>query len=533
MLNKLQFSSVLLIITSLLISDLSIGQSYDTTNFNSPTGRQVINTGGNDEEGRRVLKRSDGTILFGVKTSPFVGDLRYEIYCLNQDGTRCNNFGTNGYVDNLGLPVVVRSIRDFSLEPGSDKIILAVGLQFESRPALIRLNADGSFDTTFGSNGSTVLPWPSNASMNAGGFYTVLCLTNNSGYILSYSYTPVGGDSNQVYYKLDSSGILDTNFGNNGLLELISNTTDFYSRAIVQDSPTSFLVTLEEYDSNNQVANSFVQKYDFSGNLVTAFGNNGNVSLVSAVLGTSMDVSSTGKIVVYGTYPPTFSSSGKQELNIAVLNTDGSIDTSFSNNSNGVNNYEFVTGDDHIANDVIFQPNGKLIVMYRASPNFAGYNSLLFRLNTDGSVDTTFSGTPGSPPNNFSLNASSSISEFFDMKLVDDGSLFATGFGNSFAPTFFDAWLVKVLIPGAALNTQDEESINMEVFPVPAKDELTIQSDQAIDQVIFYDMMGRELGKFKPENDIIRIDKLGVKNSMVMAHIYSDGSIISKKILIE
>lgn len=522
------------LVSILTCTGLSTAQSYDTTNFNSPSGRQVINTGGNDEWGERVLKRSDGTILFGVRSDPSFGDLRYEIYCLNQDGTRCSNFGTNGYVDNLGLPVVVRSIRDFSLEPGTDRIVLAVGLQFESRPALIRLNADGTFDNTFGNNGSTVLPWASNASMNGGGRYTVLSLNNNLGYILSYTYVVSGGILNHVLYKTDANGNLDTNFGANGLLEFINTSVDFYTEAIIQDSPTSFLMVIEEIDEINQVGNSFVQKYDFTGNLVPNFGSNGTVNIPTSALGTSIDISSTGKIVLFGTYRDVYSSSGEFELNITVLNPDGSIDMNFSSTSNGVNNYEFVIGDDHIANDVVFQPDGKLIVMYRTSPNIAGYNSLLFRLNTDGSVDTTFGGTSGSAPaNNFSLNASASISEFFDMKLADDGSLFASGFGNSFAPTFFDALFVKVLIPGAALSNIDIKNNSIEIFPNPVVETLNYNSKMPINSITVYDLSGRKLFESFPVDNQINLKRIGLGKSVYLVEFKSELTSTIKKVVIE
>ncbi|WP_124981006.1 T9SS type A sorting domain-containing protein [Nonlabens xiamenensis] len=525
---------VFFLFSILSINMLVSAQSYDTTNFNSPSGRQLINTGGNDEEGRRVLKKSDGTILFGVKTFSFIGNLRYEIYCLNQDGTRCSNFGTNGYVDNLGLPVVVRSVRDFSLEPGTDRIVLAVNLQFESRPALIRLNADGSFDSTFGNSGSTVLPWPSNAIMNAGGFYNTLCLGNNFGYILSHTYIAVGGILNHVFYKLDSNGNLDTNFGTNGLIEFSSASMSFVSEAIIQDSSTTFLISMAEFDNNTQVLNNVIRKYDFTGNVIPSFGTNGTVNIPNADLDKSIEISSTGKIVVYGTYPSTISSSGEQELNIAVLNPDGSIDTSFSSNSNGVNNYVFVPSTTHIANDVVFQPDGRLIVMYRTTPQVAGYNSLLFRLNTDGSVDTTFGGPSGSaPPNNFSLNASASISEFFDMKLVDDGSLFATGFGNSFTPTFFDAWLVKVLIPGAALNSPDIKPNEVEVFPNPVSEILHFKTDLSIQSISIHDLSGRELLKLEPNTTNINIQELGLNPSVYFLEFKGDLISTTKKIIVK
>src|SRR5206468_5937950 len=76
----------------------------------------------------------------------------------------------------------------------------------------------------------------------------------------------------------------------------------------------------------------------------------------------------------------------------ARLNTDGSLDTSF--NGTGTAIISFAGGSD-IANDVAVQADGKIIVAGRADVGATlgqGYNLALARYNTNGTLDSSFNG---------------------------------------------------------------------------------------------------------------------------------------------
>ena len=108
-------------------------------------------------------------------------------------------------------------------------------------------------------------------------------------------------------------------------------------------------------------------------NIINAFG-------VGASL-QSIVVQSDGKIVVGGTF---FTASGVPQPGIRRLNTDGSLDTTFT---------PFIVFNGSVILDMEIQPDGKII----AGGVFAGAglpeNGV--RLNTDGSIDPTFSSQSG------------------------------------------------------------------------------------------------------------------------------------------
>ena len=95
-------------------------------------------------------------------------------------------------------------------------------------------------------------------------------------------------------------------------------------------------------------------------------------------------VQADGKILVGGDFS-TFGTNGSpdQRGRLARLNTDGSLDTSFI----GLN----VTGPSGIVDDIVVQPDGKILI---ASFNMTQYNGTpvgrFARVNTDGSLDTAF-----------------------------------------------------------------------------------------------------------------------------------------------
>lgn len=102
-----------------------------------------------------------------------------------------------------------------------------------------------------------------------------------------------------------------------------------------------------------------------------------------------MAIQPDGKIIIGGE----FMSVALQARNrIARLNTDGSLDTTFAPAS----------GTDNPVYGVAIQPDGKILAV-GAFSNFSGVaRSRIARLNTDGSIDNTF--TPGTGANN-TLNA--------------------------------------------------------------------------------------------------------------------------------
>ena len=103
-----------------------------------------------------------------------------------------------------------------------------------------------------------------------------------------------------------------------------------------------------------------------------------------------------GKVIVYGA-PSMYVNGELRSSGMFRLNTDGSLDTTFSyNNEAGVG-----------INNIMLAPDGKIVVGGSISPN----DAKIVRLNSNGSLDTSFSvffdstGSPGQTGASYTLNA--------------------------------------------------------------------------------------------------------------------------------
>lgn len=135
-------------------------------------------------------------------------------------------------------------------------------------------------------------------------------------------------------------------------------------------------------------------RYNTDGTLDTTFGNGtGKVTtdfFNNSDYANAIAIQSDGKIVVVGTVGAVIGGTDLvPSFGIARYNTDGSLDTTFS--GNGKVYYNFSGGDDE-ANAVDIQSNGKIVVAGRLSGSSTRWG--VARLNPDGSLDTNY-GTAG------------------------------------------------------------------------------------------------------------------------------------------
>jgi uncharacterized delta-60 repeat protein len=138
------------------------------------------------------------------------------------------------------------------------------------------------------------------------------------------------------------------------------------------------------------------QIYAQDGALDTSFGTGGKVitSINNDERANSLVIQGDGKIVVVGY---TFSSISGNDVSCVRYNTDGSIDNSFG--LNGIATFDIQTGSDDKSTSVDIQSDGKLILC-GYSDDGTDRSSLIIRLNTDGTIDTSF-GTAGKVLTNF------------------------------------------------------------------------------------------------------------------------------------
>ena len=138
------------------------------------------------------------------------------------------------------------------------------------------------------------------------------------------------------------------------------------------------------------------------------------------------------------------------------FNTDGSVDSSFSKNGKLINYY---------LTDLAVQKDGKII--------FAGDNHSVFRYNTDASIDTTFSGDGHVTTNSFTINS---------IAIQNDGKIVAAGFNKISYDQYSDFKIVRYNIDGSLDNSFSGDGIQTTDFS-PGQDfarSAAIQNDGKI-----------------------------------------------------
>jgi uncharacterized delta-60 repeat protein len=193
--------------------------------------------------------------------------------------------------------------------------------------------------------------------------------------------------------------------------------------------------TFENPGGPGEQTSLFIARFDANGSLDSSFGIGGVIQTAISPAGDSASdvlLQPDGKIVVIGdgsdTLPGTLFSQGPLEL--VRYNADGSLDPSFG--SNGI---QFVAGVsvDPGNSSVVLQPDGKILVIGRPMP-YAGVPAEVLRFDADGTLDQSF-GADGfvlfpeiDPSPYFSTGGGEGLAIQADGKiLVSTGGVFSWG----------------------------------------------------------------------------------------------------------
>src|SRR6266571_1180196 len=280
------------------------------------------------------------------------------------------------------------------LQPDGKIIVVGTSFTTPASIVVIRYNANGSLDSTFGTNGTTVTSLPSAdasafaATLQADGKLLVAgrsCSLSGGSSFLLLRYNTAGA--------LGTAGTLDTGFGTagTGIVTTPIPSGSSTSANAIAVSGTNILVA-----GQSLIGVRFVialAQYTSTGALDNTFGGTGIVTTPIAsgdAAATALAVQGDGKIVAAGLA----GSASTQVWDVALLryNTDGSFDTSFGR-GDGIVTTDIGSSSNY-ANALALQADGKIVVAGNAFANSSTSDIAVLRYNADGTLDTTGFGSP-------------------------------------------------------------------------------------------------------------------------------------------
>ena len=226
------------------------------------------------------------------------------------------------------------------------------GSAAEANFQLARLNPDGSLDGTFGAGGFVIIDFNGSGD----GIWGLALQPDHKIVAVGQSRTaPSNGTSdNFAAARLLPNGSLDPAFGSGGKVTTDFGTlSDVAFAAVVQ--PDGKIVLSGRAVPQTNAFDFGLVRYNADGSLDSTFGNGGKLTTnffngVDAAY--SVKLQSDGKVVAAGVRGGTFTAFG-----LARYNVNGSLDSTFG--SGGITEIFFNGGDE--ARALLIQPDGKIV----------------------------------------------------------------------------------------------------------------------------------------------------------------------------
>lgn len=432
----------------------------NTDGMPDPTFQCNLTPWSSDHRASAVAVQADGRIVVGGYFRGVNGIARTNLARLNPDGSLDNTFlagmsGPDWYVGQF----IVQS---------NGKILVAGGFSMingTARNGIARLETNGAVDPSF------VVRLTRGPGL---GSLRKLAMQADERILVAGSFTNVNGINRTNLARLNPDGSVDAS-----LALTLDAAGEIYD---LIPQPDGKIVIIGEFSTVNGVARNRIARLNSDGSLDPSFmngmsGPNNTLSLLA--------VCSDGRVFVTGNFKMF---NGINCTNLARLNADGSLDTTFANsmpalypnamtlaadgrlvchgyfvghirhsllarfNDDGSPDWNFVgrTGPNNWVSDTAFQADGKVLIAGAFNQVNARPHSGIARLNADGSLDDSFNPRVGAfydVPGyciglqedgrilfGGSFNSVDGLTRNRLVRLMPDGSVDA-----SFAPSFQDS----------------------------------------------------------------------------------------------
>jgi uncharacterized delta-60 repeat protein len=220
-------------------------------------------------------------------------------------------------------------------------------------------------------------------------------------YVTGYSFNSRSRNKDMTIWRYNSDGTLDTTFDVDGIVVYKSATGDDEGNSIYVDSEGKIYVTGFSYNSSGN-EDMVIWRYNSSGTLDNTFGNNGivvhhnaaggdDIGISNHDEGKSIYVDSTGKIYVTGN---SWNNTRDYDMVIWRYNSNGTLDNTFGNNGIVVHHNAARGNSYDKAKSMYVDSTSKIYVTCFSRNRSDNFDMVIWRYNSNGSLDRSF-GTKG------------------------------------------------------------------------------------------------------------------------------------------
>ncbi len=400
---------------------------------------------------------------------------------LNSDGSKDSTFNVgSGFLWGTG-----NGTRTTAIAQQFDEKIVVGGL-FDSYNGtsvnnLIRLNTDGSIDTSFNNNSG--LGWVNLVTILSDGKMLVYGLGNGFVYQI---------------LRLNQDGTIDPSFSSTAVFD------SFISSIKVQSDGK--ILVVGSFSTFNSITANCIVRLNPDGTLDNTFvSGSGFIDFFRNIR--TLAVQQDGKIIVGGRFT---SYNGTSNLkNFIRLNTDGTIDPSFN----------IGTSFNSMVSSIVIDSGGRILV----GGFFTSYNGTscnrLIRLFDDGTVDSQFNTGTG-----FNSSTLLGIQELQDTKIMAVG-----GFSNY---NGVDAKQIIRLRGNSVLGTINNSRVDkMTLYSNPTKDILQVKLDDLtiVKSYTVFDSTGKEIKSKTTSNFSNKIDVTDLSKGIYLPEVETNqGQFVEK-----
>lgn len=412
----------------------SFGQDGLLDNTFGTNGKVITSFNPGEDKAYGVAVQDDGKIVVAGYTYSTIYGNDFACARYNNDGTLDTTFGSGGKMT-------------YDLQVGSDDKAYGMGIQLDGKivlagysdngsdkaGAVIRINADGTLDTTFGSGGKAFTNFTIyNTNARADEFKTVKIHHLTGKIVVGGTSVLNTNESKGIFARYTSTGVLDTSFGNNGILinlPIPINNSNGYS----------FVIEDLSVKSNGKISAVGWVDVPGTGALFKAsqytcrLNENGTLDTTFSTDGWAVNSFTTGDDKTYAMIlkpDDTFLFCGNTRWsNEDYKHYFGTMSTSGGMSHHGTIDFSATTRD--LAYDMASDSSSKILMsgsVINSTSNIASFG--LTRVNADYSLDASF-GNNGKVTTDFGTNT---FSESFAMALQSDDKIILVGYtGNDFA----------------------------------------------------------------------------------------------------